>query len=318
MSTHPLSPKFPAVQPKLRDPIPPSVTSTDTKIHALFDETIQSEIQTSPSSPTLIHRIQRISISSVVQTVKEEVDQMTMLLQAISRAERELSSDEEKLEQLNTKSEEYIQLNSLNRLHAKVLKQKKATLKSKELFLKKYLLDFLELELNFNPLSNTSGLHLISQDFRESYINFLGYRLKNHIVNMVSFLDNIKSLIKENISMIIQEFCPSAFNINPDDVHLHLELLGEETHNKGKCSVKVTLKSNEPSELCKFVYKPRDAETEMAIIELFRNLNCIRTKTTPDLPTYKIVRCGRDGSLWEFIMMKGNLLPSQLSNVFKH
>lgn len=126
--------------------------------------------------------------------------------------------------------------------------------------------------------------------------------MKNNLINRIVYLEKTRSLLNQNVDVILREFFPNS-EISPNNVICLVHPAGEETHNKGQITVRVTLKERgQPKELEKAIfYKPRSALTEKAIIDLFIDLNKVKSEDTPDLPFYKIYSLGENGSLWESI-----------------
>ncbi|MBS4169114.1 hypothetical protein PARA125_001767 [Parachlamydia sp. AcF125] len=100
----------------------------------------------------------------------------------------------------------------------------------------------------------------------------------------------------------------------------HLKILGGDDHNHGKSPILVTFTSlQDKSTLLEVVYKPRNAHTDKAILELFAAINALpeESKSGPALPFYKIEHIN-DGkaSIWEYI--KGDGLIMGASTTVKY
>ena len=115
------------------------------------------------------------------------------------------------------------------------------------------------------------------------------------------FLITTKNILNANKALILKEFCPDI-KIDPSEITYYLKPLGEETHNRGQSAVEVHILNQNGTLLRKIVYKPRDAETEVAILELFKHLNIIKEPSEAVLPIFKIINLGNTGSLWEYIV----------------
>lgn len=119
--------------------------------------------------------------------------------------------------------------------------------------------------------------------------------------NLSKFILEAKRFLEENKILILKEFSKEEIK-NIHDVEIYLELLGADSHHGGKTPLLVKFTSKEGEELVSLVYKPRGAETDKAIIDLFRDLNALSAnyKSGPDLPVYEIVDL-QTHSLWQYI-----------------
>ncbi|HSX12936.1 MAG TPA: DUF4135 domain-containing protein, partial [Chlamydiales bacterium] len=131
-------------------------------------------------------------------------------------------------------------------------------------------------------------------------IEFRRVRLINHLRNVSMFLSNTIKVLSLNKALIVKEFCENI-ELDPSDLTFYLKPLGEETHNRGQSAVEVSLFDRNEKLLRKIIYKPRNAETEVAILELFKNLNLKKEESVANLPLFKIINLGNEGSFWEFI-----------------
>jgi lantibiotic modifying enzyme len=114
--------------------------------------------------------------------------------------------------------------------------------------------------------------------------------------NIVDYLKDVIATTNAKKELLFNFFDLSAID-DVVPVVLQLEILGEETHNGGTTPVLICFIQSGYI-IKKIVYKPRSAETECAIIELFKKLNKI--PNFPQLPEYKILSL-ENCSFWEFI-----------------
>ena len=141
--------------------------------------------------------------------------------------------------------------------------------------------------------------------------DFCKEKLLNHLTNKLAYLEKVREHVQIFKDSIVNDFfVMTALSI--DDIDFKIAFAGDETHNKGKTAAFVEFYSKRDDKvLGKIVYKPRAAEIDVAIIELFRKINeQPHPLPAPDpLPTYKIMmKKELNISFWEYI--NGHTLPT--------
>lgn len=124
----------------------------------------------------------------------------------------------------------------------------------------------------------------------------------NKLRNLEVYIKRTLQILEKHQTMILHRFF-SGQPVLFQPIRMEIEQLGAETHNGGECILKVTYYGG-ANKLGAIVYKPRSAETEIAILNMFSQLNALpkNKKTGPDLPVYQVVQLrGGKGSIWEFI-----------------
>lgn len=133
--------------------------------------------------------------------------------------------------------------------------------------------------------------------------SFLKEQLINRCINYFLFYKKSKEIISEIIPFIFKEFAPSC--VYTSDVTFEIEVLGQETHKRGKNVLKVIF-SLENKNLFSISYKPREALNDKRVMKLFDDLNQLdvsEKSIDAHLGVRKIVNhCwnGEEFSLWEF------------------
>ncbi len=148
---------------------------------------------------------------------------------------------------------------------------------------------------------NFSAIISLRFEQSEQEIEFRRGRLINNLRNVCMFLMTTKNILNANKALILKEFCPDI-KMDQSELTYYLKPLGDETHNRGQSAVEVHLLNQRGLLLRKIVYKPRNAETEIAILELFKHLNLKKAPSEAELPVFKIVNLGNAGSIWEYIV----------------
>lgn len=120
--------------------------------------------------------------------------------------------------------------------------------------------------------------------------------LKTKLANIIRFYSQVFERAKRHEGMLLNDF----FQLSDQPCSLTIEDLGDETHHGGESTLLLTITPLDSSQSYKVVYKPRLAETEFAIIELFKRLNTLG-KSPYLLPVYKILPCEGGYSFWEYI-----------------
>lgn len=136
--------------------------------------------------------------------------------------------------------------------------------------------------------------------FSKDELSYLRNRLTNSLKNISNFSINTYNSIMSDRIQIIKTFKPNMPIDNLDRIKVDLSIIGDDLHNQGKIPmlVKLTLDGDE---FLRVVYKPRNAETDKSIIELFKDLNKLETTNTK-LPTCEILDLGDNkGTIWEFV-----------------
>ncbi len=118
------------------------------------------------------------------------------------------------------------------------------------------------------------------------------------ICNSIDYINQFGENLNPHLVRLFKEFNltpPEGFNI--ENVTFTIQLLGGDSHNKGKVPVLI-LFFEKGTPLGKIVYKPRKAETDRAVIDLYAQMNQLGSPI--NLPVYKIISVG-EGSFWEFV-----------------
>ena len=149
-------------------------------------------------------------------------------------------------------------------------------------------------------------------------LRFTKEQMLNRCVDQLCFLKDARVAIEKNKPLIVETFCRQDASIsNPEQVAFELFPHGAETHNRGKVPIKISFQLN-GSELFSVFFKPRDAQIDAKVIEVFRSLNQLPAEQRSlniDLPNYRIINLTHQGhpfSLWEFI--DGQHLNGQTAN----
>ncbi|CCB85687.1 putative uncharacterized protein [Parachlamydia acanthamoebae UV-7] len=146
----------------------------------------------------------------------------------------------------------------------------------------------------------------------DSQIKYFKGILTSKIGLWKAFEGRAKDTIEEHKATILEQFGNGSKN--SADVKFDLKVLGGDDHNNGQSPLLVTFTFPDKSPL-KVVYKPRSAQTDAAILDLFAKLNSLHPdlKSHGDLPQYKIQDIdGGKGSIWEFI--EGQPLHTEASS----
>ncbi|MBI3211319.1 MAG: DUF4135 domain-containing protein, partial [Simkania negevensis] len=133
-----------------------------------------------------------------------------------------------------------------------------------------------------------SEIEEVIREFRQ------GFGLKDrYLRTATSYLNTFgaKSLIVELLGLPLL----------PQQISIKVETTsGADSHNGGKFPLFVEVFDAETgARLGRAVYKPRSAESDIAVMELFRELNQIPGQ--PTLPVLKIISLPNGDTLWEFI-----------------
>ena len=118
----------------------------------------------------------------------------------------------------------------------------------------------------------------------------------NGFVNRCVYEREIRDAFQNESEAIAEKF-----GIPIDQIKIkEIEIQTSETHNGGKVAAFVELENG-----AKFVYKPRDAKVDAAVIRSFREINNLdeeEKSASLDLPTYEIIHCSaQNGSIWEHV-----------------
>lgn len=136
--------------------------------------------------------------------------------------------------------------------------------------------------------------------------------MNNKIVNVIEYAKKIHSFFALHQEQILRDFFPNIQN--PDRFKAHFKIAGEETHNRGESTVEVTF-SSDLEKLGTIFFKPRTAEVESRLLEMFGELNQ-ESPNKPLLAQYKIRMYKEQGespwhgsSVWECV--KGRRLITE-------
>ena len=169
------------------------------------------------------------------------------------------------------------------------------------------LFEFSDLRMTTTWFSDWWKLNKIKEAHdRLTHINFMHEQILNHCIDQASFLIDTQHIIQTDKSEIIRCFYSDPLVINPDSVTFNLFPVQSETHNRGKLPLKVTF-SFEKRELFSIFFKPRDAQIDQTVINVFHELNNLpqeKKSIKTDLPTYKIECVNSESysfSIWEYI-----------------
>lgn len=123
-------------------------------------------------------------------------------------------------------------------------------------------------------------------------------RILNTVINRFAYKNEILETVATNRQFLFQEFGI------PLDVQIGIRFLPGETHNGGRKTVLIGYK-DESNQMQIFVYKPRDARVDKAVIDTFHNINNLPSHQKSSqvlLPEYKIINFpGDNASIWEYI-----------------
>ncbi len=190
--------------------------------------------------------------------------------------------------------------------------------KSATTLMKKKISSFLEsykvLSLESDMFSPLYKLDQIEEKYRDTTLVAYQEQILNKCVNSQFYISEVSRIIEKNKQKIIEIFYQGdSKSINGSHVSFKIHPSNLETHNLGKMACKIIFIYKENSFLTIY-YKPRNAEVDLAVIELFFNLNKIEHKSlNVSLPVYKIGRLEgvEDCSLWEFIDGKSEKIDVQ-------
>ncbi|MGE0198604.1 MAG: hypothetical protein AB7N99_01155 [Simkaniaceae bacterium] len=119
----------------------------------------------------------------------------------------------------------------------------------------------------------------------------------NTVYNRLLYKNEIHANIKANRLLLLQELGV------PIEAPFRVQFLSGETHNGGKKTVIIQYKVEE--EIRRFMYKPRDASVDKAVIESFHKINHLpkeQKSSSVLLPEYRIVNLpGGQASVWDYI-----------------
>jgi len=142
---------------------------------------------------------------------------------------------------------------------------------------------------------------------QELSLKFMEEQLLNRCLNQVCFLNGIQTIVEEKKAEIIGTFYPGdPASLDLKQVSFKLFPHGSETHNRGKVPVKIVFTLGEV-ELFSIFFKPRDAQVDANVIQIFHDLNALSLEeksSNIDLPTYTIINMVYGNqylSFWEFI-----------------
>jgi hypothetical protein len=141
----------------------------------------------------------------------------------------------------------------------------------------------------------------LSESEGEGRVAYLKEQLLSSLVNRKVCLKNMQVTFDQQREIIANDF----FDRAPFNKEEFFPEKGE-THNRGKIATRVVC-SYQGKEIGKVFYKPRDATIDIAVIQLFRDINALSTDEhpLPPLPVYKISNCelsdGSKASIWEYI-----------------
>lgn len=139
-----------------------------------------------------------------------------------------------------------------------------------------------------------------SEEIRKYFIDFKIIKEKaiNIFSNRISYFREISYLFNKHKGRILE-----TFSCNDQGLELYkIDFIEKrsETHNKGRKPVFINLKSPNSS-LIELVWKPRNANIDSKVIELFGNINDLKIDECV-LPTYKIFMSEEDNfSVWQKI-----------------
>ncbi|WP_042279833.1 DUF4135 domain-containing protein [Candidatus Protochlamydia sp. R18] len=158
------------------------------------------------------------------------------------------------------------------------------------------IIDVETLPVKFSEISLSS----YSSEEEEKQVDYLINKQITSLERFERFIFEATNFLEAHKILIFKEFGKKNVE-NISNVKINLKLLGADSHHGGKTPLLVSL-TIEEAEVLKVVYKPRGAETDKAIIELFEKLNSLppEQKNGPDLPTYKIIDL-QNHSLWQYI-----------------
>lgn len=143
------------------------------------------------------------------------------------------------------------------------------------------------------PLSQTVS-YFQNQKNRLEAIASAKILIVSMLENRKNFLIEKKAFLESQKDFLFQEF--GEGQTTHADLKIDLKLLGEDVHHGGASPLLVSF--NQDGMVClKLVYKPRIAETDQAIIDLFKELNQL-PESENSLPVYKILNQGAEGSFW--------------------
>lgn len=146
------------------------------------------------------------------------------------------------------------------------------------------------------------SLSLSPEENIEEKFNFIQSIWRNKLRNLDAYIRRSQWVLKKYEQAILSRFFGISQPLS-QPIHIDLQQLGAETHNRGECILKVTYYLGD-SRLGSIVYKPRSAETEIAILNVFAELNALPKdeKSGPNLPIYQIIPLeNHEGSIWEFV-----------------
>lgn len=148
----------------------------------------------------------------------------------------------------------------------------------------------------------------------ELQFNFLELKLTLREINHFIYLERVRNILEENKEGIVKALFPDLAASTSRETFT-LFPVASETHNRGQIPCRVLQSSGGQERY--FYYKPRSAEMDISIIELFKALNKLSIgDPKKELPVYTILTLPkRMGSVWEFI--KGNHHPLCLQQAVK-
>lgn len=144
--------------------------------------------------------------------------------------------------------------------------------------------------------------------------------ISNTVINRFAYKNEILNTIATN-----RQFLLDKFDI-PLEVELGIKFLTGETHNGGRKTVLIGY-LDKLNKMRMFVYKPRDAKVDKAVIDTFHNINNLPSEQKSSqalLPNYKIINFpGDNASIWEYIpgdnLARKNKLPESAGSfIAKH
>lgn len=248
------------------------------------------------------------SVTKDIRQIENEIEGLENEMDEIKGEKSEVSERKKRLKQEMKKMEET----------KEQLEDKENELVDEQRVLTKTALAFINEKLV--PKAGTVIFEVLNIDWRlcreaksEQEIQAGLERSINSVCNKVTYINGLGEKVQSGLAGIFTEF-----NLNPpdkkaiDSVTFTIKLLGGDSHNKGK--VPVLIEFFQKGELFgKIVYKPRKAETDRAVIDLYQLMN--EQHTGIELPVYKITVFG-EGTLWQFV--EGELVKEDAHKKANH
>lgn len=159
-------------------------------------------------------------------------------------------------------------------------------------------------------------LDRVSKEKLDISLQFIKEQILNRCINKYFFHEKVRRILEESKEKVVAEFCPRELSpVNLADVTFNLIPRSGESHPRGKSAIKVEFKLLD-APLFSIYFKPRDAQIDKKIIDVFAALNALpeTDKSSPvALPTLKIRNYAEEGtppySLWacvEGMQFEGN------------